>query len=89
MMNFKTVNDQPLDDFFRPQIPQGLITPLTMKLKILKIHGRGCIGAFVFPVSDMFHFEVTDPNISEGIDVYISFVDVEIILIVKVLTFRQ
>lgn len=90
MMNIVTITGQTLDDFFRPQIPQGLITPLTNKLKVLKIYGRECIGAFVFPASGIFHFEVTDSNIPEGVDVYISFVDISnLILIVEVLTFQQ
>lgn len=87
-MEIVTITGQTLDDYFRPKIPQGLMVPLTNKLKVLKIYGRECIGAFVFPADSIYHFEVTDPNVREGADVYISFLDIRnIILIVKVLAF--
>ena len=89
MMEIVTITGQSLEDFFRPKIPQGLIKPLVNKLKVLKIYGRECIGAFVFPADNIFHFEVTDPDISQGADVYISFIDIgNLILIVEVLTFQ-
>lgn len=90
MMTIATITGQTLEEFFRHQIPQGLITPLENKLTMLKIYGRECIGAFVFSANNIFHFEVTDPNISEGVDVYISFIDISnLIIVVEVLTFQQ
>ena len=87
-MEIATITGQTLDDFFRPKIPEGLMVPLTNKLKVLKIYGKECIGAFVFPADKFYHFQVTDPNVSEGVDVYISFIDIRnIILIIEVLTF--
>lgn len=89
MMEIVTITGQSLEDFFRPKVPQGLIKPLVNKLNVLKIYGRECIGAFVFPIDNIFHFEVTDPDIPEGADVYISFIDIgNLILIVEVLTFQ-
>lgn len=89
MMEIVTIAGQSLEDFFRPKVPQGLVKPLVNKLRVPKIYGRECIGAFVFQSEDIFHFEVTDPNISEGVDVYISFIDIRsLIVIVNVLTFQ-
>lgn len=45
-MKLVTYNAQPLDEFFRQRVPQGLINPLLRKLDVLQTVGRECIKAF-------------------------------------------
>lgn len=89
-MKLVTYNAQPLDEFFRQRVPQGLINPLLKKLDVLQTFGRECIQAFVFPKDDVFHFVVEEPNINDVADVYISFIDINnLIIIIDVFTYKK
>lgn len=83
MMDIETITGQSLEDFFRDRVPLTLFDLIALKLRVLKVQGRSCIGAFVFKYEDRYVFRVEDPYGDDKADIYISFIDVrDLILII-------
>lgn len=82
MMDIETITGQSLNEFFRNRVPLTLFDTISMKLRILKIQGKNCIGAFVFRYEDLYVFRVEDSYGGDKADIYISFMDVRNLIII-------
>lgn len=82
MMKIVTITGQSLEEFFKQRIPSVLIDKLIVKLRVLRLEGKNCVGAFVFPYKDRYVFRVEDVNSHDIADVYISFIDFQNLIII-------
>ena len=82
MMKIITITGQSLDEFFKQRIPGVLIDKLIVKLRVLRLEGKNCIGAFVFPYGDRYVFRVEDVHSPDKANVYISFIDLQNLIII-------
>lgn len=82
MMDIVTITGQSLEDFFRQRIPDVLLDQLRLKLRVLRIQGKNCIGAFVFRYEDRYVFRVEADYSQDKADIYISFIELRNLVII-------
>lgn len=82
MTRIITITGQSLDDFIASKLPPVLRPIFIKRLEVLTSMGRKCIDAFVFSHENFYYFCLEDTQISEKAKVYISFIDVQNIIII-------